>query len=643
MKNRRFTIGNRILLGFSILITIFAANAAYSIFTINNSDQTIRQNREVVDPSVNTLNEFRHMVTRSKMLITNWVYMFGNTEDQAKLDSLHRYDYPALRAKLEDLSTKWEDPQQQAEIDSILNSFDVALQTQKEEIMNKLTSFEDYEDSMIKFLAEDNLSSLILPQLDAVEQRLEALAKAKVEEKNEADMAQITAFEQLSRFTIILGIAVIVIGIAVAFYNIRSITRPIATIKDVVQKLGQGILPEEKSLKFSRDEIGEMAEAVEKLVSGLRSTSSFAENIGKGNYQADYQPLSKEDVLGNSLIEMRNNLEKVAEEDKRRSWATEGLAKFGDILRKNNDNITTLSDIIISNLVKYVRANQGGLYIVNDENENDKYLEMAACYAWDKKKYLEQKVYPGDGLTGQAWLEQDTIYLTDIPDDYITITSGLGEANPSSILIVPLKVNDEVYGLIEIASFNVFAEHEVDFIEKMAESIASTLSSVKINERTQKLLEESTELTEQMRAQEEEMRQNMEELQATQEEMQRSQHDTQEKENIISNTNMMFEMNSQFNVTMANMLASSTLGYSEGELQNVPFSKLVHADWQVAEIKKALENNRSWTGVLHMKNKKGKEVIAKISAGKLEDPVFQSVKYLVFASNISEIIENLGT
>ncbi len=639
MKKRSFTIGNKMLLGFSILITIFAANAAYSIITIDNSDQTIRQNREVIDPSVNALNEFRHMVTRSKMLVTNWVYMFGNTADQAKLDSLHRYEYPALRTKLEGLSAKWENEKQVSELDSILTSFDFALKTQKEEIMNNLTTFEDYEDSMVKFLAEDNLSSLILPQLDAVEGRLETLADKKVEEKNEADISQIEAFGQLSLFTIILGIAVIVIGIVVAFFITRSITRPIAVIKEVVQKLGLGILPEEKSLKFSRDEIGEMAEAVEKLVSGLRSTSSFAENIGKGNYGADYQPLSEEDVLGNSLLEMRNNLQRVAEQDKRRNWATEGLAKFGDILRKNNDNINTFSDIIISNLVKYVKANQGGLYIVNDEDENDKFLEMAACYAWDKKKYVEQKVYPGDGLTGQAWLEQDTIYLTDIPHDYITITSGLGEANPSSIMIVPLKVNDEVYGLIEIASFNVFADYEVEFVEKLAESIASTLSSVKINERTQKLLEESQQLTEQMRAQEEEMRQNMEELQATQEEMQRTQQDTRVKETIIDSTNMMLELNSKFAVNRVNEMTSRVLGYSGSELRNLAFTSLIASQEKFNEAKAAIESGSTWGGVLQLKPKSGGNITAQVSAGSLHDPFDGSVKYLIFAANISEVLQ----
>src|SRR5690606_38643809 len=135
--------------------------------------------------------------------------------------------------------------------------------------------------------------------------------------------------------------------------------------------------PNDEKRKYSGDEIGEMAMAVDNLVSGLRSTSAFAENIGNGQYDAEYSPLSEEDVLGNSLLGMRNNLKKVAEEDKKRNWATEGMARFGEILRKNNDNIERLSDEIISNIVKYLKANQGGLYIVeDDEKEEDAYLKL---------------------------------------------------------------------------------------------------------------------------------------------------------------------------------------------------------------------------------------------------------------------------
>ena len=111
--------------------------------------------------------------------------------------------------------------------------------------------------------------------------------------------------------------------------------------------------------------------------------------------------------------------------------------------------------------------------------------------------------------------------MTKVPNNYISITSGLGDANPGAILLCPLKVNDAIYGVIELASFHKFPKHQIDFVEKVCESIAATVGSVKINLRTNQLLAQTKMQAEEMASQEEELRQNMEEMQATQEEMRR--------------------------------------------------------------------------------------------------------------------------
>lgn len=312
----------------------------------------------------------------------------------------------------------------------------------------------------------------------------------------------------------------------VNYIIIGSISRPIKHLVKLIKDLSQGKLPE-KSPYNQKDEVGQMATSINELIDGLKLTAVFAEEIGHSHYDHHFKPLSDDDVLGNSLIRMRDDLKKASEEEKirkeeddKRNWTTHGLARFADILRQNHESIEALSYNIISKLVEYLKINQGGIFVLNENsNANEQYLELTGCYAFDRRKFLEKKILPGEGLVGTCFLEQETIYLTQIPQNYIRITSGLGDDNPSSLLIVPLKINDEIYGVIELASFKPFEAYQIEFIEKIGESIASTISGVKVNSRTKFLLEQSQMQAEQMKSQEEEMRQNMEELSATQEAM----------------------------------------------------------------------------------------------------------------------------
>lgn len=242
----------------------------------------------------------------------------------------------------------------------------------------------------------------------------------------------------------------------------------------------------------------------------------LVQNVEAENLKAS----EKEKELTKSLME----LEKAQEDEKKRVWATTGLAEIGGLLR-GEENLQVLTDKIVAYMVKYLQANQGAMFLLDNEDPNDVHLVMKAAYAFNRKKYLNKRVELGQGLVGQSYLEKDFIYLTEVPDSYVNITSGLGDANPRSILITPMIVNDEVYGVFELASFKEIPQYQIDFMMELGENIAMTLNSFKINEKTKRLLNEMQEQSEQLRSQEEEMRQNMEELQATQEQQER-----QEKE-----------------------------------------------------------------------------------------------------------------
>jgi len=336
---------------------------------------------------------------------------------------------------------------------------------------------------------------------------------AKIENRTK----QIKIFNSL--FALLAFITVLIVMIIVSY----TFTNPLLKIVTIVNRLSKGELPPKMEYS-SKDELGKMTLALNKLISGLKQTSAFATNIGKGDFKSNYSPLSNKDVLGNALLEMRTSLQAANEEeekrkieDRQRNWTTEGLAKFGEILRHNTENITLLSKEIVENLVNYLKANQAGIFILNDTNKDDVFLELISAYAYSREKFLEKKIRLGVGLVGSVAIEKFTMYITDIPDEYIEIESGLGGANPKSLLIVPLKLDDEILGVVEIASFNTFEKYEIELVELIAESIASTLSTSNINTKTAELLEQSRIQTQEMQEQEEEMRQNMEEIVSSQE------------------------------------------------------------------------------------------------------------------------------
>ncbi|MBT1689791.1 GAF domain-containing protein [Dawidia soli] len=252
----------------------------------------------------------------------------------------------------------------------------------------------------------------------------------------------------------------------------------------------------------------------------LAQHTAFAGQLSTGNMEALAGQLQTTDALGLALQTIRDNLVANRREDEQRLWATEGLSRFVEVLRAGKDLPALCHDVVV-NLVRTVHAAQGAIFVADTDAAGQVSLVLQACYAYSRTKHLTQQIAPGEGIIGEAYLEGTTIHLTDVPDSFVRITSGLGEANPRHILLVPLKMNETVVGIIELASFTPFRPYEIVFTEKIGENVAHTVSTFRTAETTRRLLGESQQQAEHMRSQEEELRQNQEELQATQEEISR--------------------------------------------------------------------------------------------------------------------------
>jgi HAMP domain-containing protein len=324
-------------------------------------------------------------------------------------------------------------------------------------------------------------------------------------------------------FLAIIFTVQLIAGIFLAIFYAGLITNAIKEIRNAMQALANGAFPEKLKIRTT-EEIGQTKIALNMFLDRLQSASQFAHRIGDGDLAAVYDTRFENDVLAKSIIQMQQKLREAEEKQSKINWVNVGTAQFAEIIKNESDNIQLLADKILSTMVKYLGLNQGALYILEHEK-----LTRIATYAYDKKRFLDQTIDLGSGLVGQCAMEKETIYLKQIPADYVRITSGLGEATPNNLVLVPIKLRENVLGVIELASFKVLESYKVQFIENLSESIASLLFNKQTAAKTEMMLRESEDRANVMSQQEEEMRQNAEELQATQEEMARQKLELEEE------------------------------------------------------------------------------------------------------------------
>ena len=647
------------------------------IITLSQIGKIMMMGNDVLEnkqPSRIYVNAFKSGIRHSNVTLQNYL-LSGNDRLKNEIEEIWEKEIQSAKDSIDSLKSSWENPENIILYEK-LSRLGNRIQLKQKEVMNNAQfgggdiriSISDYPASESDTIYDandlqnwideelENQSSNTNPNGNLYSENLKELSDefdekasllyANIEDESWAVAEKI--YNARDRFIIVESI-IIIIAILLCFILYRFARRQfkssINTLQDEVKILSEGNIPETRA--NTKDEFDIILQEIHTLAGNLSNVKNFALEVGKGSFDSDISVFNNQGDIGASLAEMRESLKNVSEEARIRNWTNKGSAEFGDLLRKYNKNIDELSDHVITFMVNYLSANQGSIFIVDEDENGEEVLHLTATFAYDRKKFLEKTIQAGQGLVGQVYLEKQSVYMKELPEHYISITSGLGKATPKSIFIVPLIANEKVYGVIEIGTFTEFTENERKFIEDVGENIASSIQSVKINERTNKLLEDSQQMTEEMRAQEEEMRQNMEELQATQEEMERAQKESNERLVAMEKSGMAYiEFTPEGEIITADETFINLFGYNSVDEIKGRHHKIFVSD----EYANSVDYQSFWenlgagkiqNGIFERYAKDGKKIIIKGSYTVLKNQIGEISKMVKFAFDITEIYQKL--
>ncbi|MEO8147815.1 MAG: PAS domain-containing sensor histidine kinase [Bacteroidia bacterium] len=300
------TIKKRIYLSFSLFVAIFVINGIITIAMLSYSKQQSKHISEVVDPSLQALNDFKIMLHQSQMNSTNWVFIRASDDDKKALLKIHSVDYPALRKRLSALSAKWYEKSMTNSLEDMFLGFEQVLHDEKY-IIRSLHDFGDYDDLIKRFGAEEQLENSVIPRTNVLMNSLNKILIQEQEIRAEQEEKFNSSAAYLRILITSLCIGIIFLGINFSVYLSKIIINPINKIRDIVNDLGKGIIKKVERETIN-DEIGEMIYSVNNLSEKLEATATFAHEVGNRNYKIPFHPLSEEDTLGKALITMRDNI-----------------------------------------------------------------------------------------------------------------------------------------------------------------------------------------------------------------------------------------------------------------------------------------------------------------------------------------------
>jgi HAMP domain-containing protein/CheY-like chemotaxis protein/signal transduction histidine kinase len=300
-----------------------------------------------------------------------------------------------------------------------------------------------------------------------------------------------------------------------------------------------------------RDLVDNVNNLAANLTTQVRAIAEVATAVTKGDLTRSIAVEARGEVaaLKDNINEMIRNLRETTLKNTEQDWLKTNIARFTSMLQGQRD-ILTVSNMILTEVAPLVRA-QVGVFYMNEMEEGEAVLKLIGSYAYNKRKHLSERFKLREGLVGQCALEKQRILVTDVPADYIKISSGLGEATPLNIVALPILFEGEVRAVIELASFHNFSDTHIAFLDQLTENIGIVLNTIEANMRTENLLKQSQSLAQELQLQQQELtetnrrlEQQAKTLQASedlltqqQEELQQTNEELEEKARLLAAQN----------------------------------------------------------------------------------------------------------
>ncbi len=297
--------------------------------------------------------------------------------------------------------------------------------------------------------------------------------------------------------------------IIIVFYTLKNISDLLSQIRQSAEKLALGetniILP-----IYTNDSIGHLVQSIKTIDRSNTMIAKAADAIGTGDFDLQFSPRSENDVLGNAILRMKNDLAEYTKESNEKIWIQTGITSVSKYYR-GEKGIEQLASDVLTALAGYVNAHQGLLYFAHEDQE---LLQLGAAYATESNEHVKRKLQYGETLIGQVAKSRKPLLLNFSEEADTLIVSGLSSITPSSVIIVPLLYNDVLEGVIELSSIEKFNPHLMRFFDEVGVGIAVALSATKSRLRLQELLEETQAQSEELQAQHSELENINAELEA---------------------------------------------------------------------------------------------------------------------------------